>query len=605
MSINVTYNRLSNDPTRASTLSAFGSAASGVFAAGSYGPEALNAYTLRLDTDAVSALGLSGTPDFIGNIYAFSDTQNASAAYTVQSSGSVAHFVGLTTGTINDLSVTLGILTSGTSTPSGIFVMDETSALANYASSWALVSTNSITGTAPFRWLNYDGGTNLYCIGESSVNKLALTSGTSGTWSTLTAPSTAFGLMLDQMFMNGSDPVVIGRLPMIQADIATDVIQTSTQILAIDKAASRMLVYELNSLNIPATAQSLAVSGSPTYGGLAINQLLVTDATNGTVSVLNNSVGTWSGPSQTLALANAGKIAISSDGALALVCASTLIQAYGQIGGTWSAASSAAVSGASDVAILSDTVAFAACASGVAKLNYTASWAVSEVFSLPIAVTSICLDTVNTNYVYAAGTSGGSGFAFSINVSAATYQTLSWVGSATDILFEYGYLCVLDATNTAIRVIDSTPASFTYQSSAALPTGTYTKLASGTIPLMYACSSNGWTIMQIQYPFAVDFYYNGYAWQWGGSSWTGTALGNPPLTAGCSDGTYVYVVNWTNSLFKLNAAGVVQAGYPQTVTPYSGQSAGVYLGISGMINIGSSLFFSSTEGGGIGEIIGY
>ena len=121
---------------------------------------------------------------------------------------------------------------------------------------------------------------------------------------------------------------------------------------------------------------------------------------------------------------------------------------------------------------------------------------------------------------------------------------------------------------------------------------------------IYVSDTVGWSIYRLKYPFTLGKYYQSKLSQWSGSAWVTTDLGIPLLTAGCSGGTYAYVVRYDNQLFKINSVGAVVSGYPQTIPAYSGQSSGAALGISNAIAVNSDLYCSSSLGGGILQISG-
>lgn len=608
MSIAVTYYGLTTNPTRASSLSSFGSAGSGIVASGTYGPAYLQVFGLNLSNDAVTSLPVTGYSQPAGFCYAFSDTQTASGSYILNPYGGLLHYTSFgSMGTVTT-ATNPNTLTSGTTTGSGVYTLDYTGNLANYLSgTWASVTASGLGGSAPYRLLQSNSSNNLYCIGQTLANKFTLSSPTSGTWTQFSSPSSVPGLLLDCLCLNGSNPIVAGRIPTIQADISTQVVQIFSQIISIDKSTSQFLVNEFTTTGTVSTVQTVAASGSPTYGAISLNQLLVTDATNGTVRIFDSSSGTWSGPTQTLSLTNAGRVGTSPDGTIAIVCqtASNLIQAYSESGGVWSAENSLSVSGAIDVSLASDTMAYVACASGIVQLSYTSTWELSNTYSVGISCASVLVNPLNTNYVYACGTSGGSGFAFSINISANSFTSVDWAGGATRICWVNGYICVLDTVNSTIHTLSENNNGIIYGAAASLAYTGYTDLTAGPVEFAFASGASGWEIMQMAYPFQMFPYYSSYIWQYTGSAWNAFNCGNPKIAAICFDGTYAYGVRLDNLMFKLNTSAVLQAGYPQTIPPYSGQTSNAYLGISNMLFLNGAIYFSSTEGGGIGEITGF
>lgn len=606
MAISVQYFRETNDPTRASSICAYGSGASGVLAGGTVGPSAVAAY-FAADNTPIS-LAVSGITTGLGIAQVFTDTQNASAAYaavnplTLSASASGAfltHFVGAASGVNNPVTISMDYLTSGTVTVSGAYLLDYLGNISNYVSSWKAVSTGAIPNSPPYRYLQAGDATHLYVLDNTTVEKLTLTTYATGTWSSMAAPFTGY---MDFLCMNGTNPIVGGRQVMTYADAALDFNEYANQIVAMTSGALK--IYGWDSLNNLSLSQTLTASGALVHCAPAINQLLTTDTTNGTVSVFVDTSGTWSGPSQTLGVSAAKGIGTSPDGSVALVCSPTIniVSGLSETGGTWSATSTAAVSGAAAVALSSDVNAVVACASGVAVLSYVSNWTVASVVALPVAVTSICLDSYNNATSYTCGTSGASGYVFAVNGVAYTEAIFS--GSADAIAFNSGYIMVLDITNSKVWIYSNETAGITLMGSYALPAGTYVNIVTGLVDREFISTTTGWTIYRIKYPFTLGKYYQSMLAQWNGSAWVTTSLGIPLLTCGCSDGTYAYAIRYDNQLFKMDSAGATASGYPQTIPAYSGQSSGAALGISNLLALGGDLYGSSSLGGGIVQISG-
>ena len=606
MAISVQYFRETNDPTRASSICAYGSGASGVFAGGTVGPSAVTGYLSYAATP--SSLAVSGVTTGLGIAQVFTDTQNASAAYavvnpsTITASGSgaiLAHFVGIAGGVNNPITVALDYLTSGVVTASGAYVLDYLGNLANYVSSWKAVSTGAIPNSPPYRYLQAGDATHLYVLDNKTVEELTLTTYATGTWSSMAAPFTGY---MDFLTMNGTNPIVGGRQLMTYADAALDFHEFSNQIVAMTSGALK--IYGWDSLNNLSLSQTLTASGTLVHCAPSINQLLTTDTTHNTVSVFVDTAGTWSGPSQTLTVSAAKEIGTSPDGSVALVCSPTINRVSGlsETGGTWSATSTAAVSGAAAVALSSDVNAVVACASGIAVLSYVSNWQVASVVALPIAVTSICLDSYNLNTSYSCGTSASSGHVYAVN--GGTYTEVIFAGSADAIAFNSGWVLVLDITNSKVRIFTNETAGLTLMNSYSLSAGTYVNIVTGLVDREFISTTTEWTINRIKYPFTLGSYYQSKLAQWRGSAWVTTDLGMPLLTCGCSDGTYAYAIRYDNQLFKIHSDGSIDSSYPQLIPAYSGQSSGAALGFSGMVALGGDLYCSSSLGGGVAQISG-
>ncbi len=607
MSISVQYYREASSPTRANSICPYGSAGTGVLAAGTVGPSSVTGYLSYGATP--SSLAVSGVTDGLGIAWVFADTQNASAAYavvnpiatSVAGSGAIlTHFNGIATPTNNPITVSLGYLTSGTVTVSGVYVLDYLGNLANYSSgSWQSVTTGAIPNSAPYRYLQAGDSAHLYVLSNTTVEELTLTTNVSGSWSSMAAPFTGY---MDFLVMNGTNPIVGGRQFMTYSDVALDFHEYANQIVAMTSGALK--IYGWDSLNNLSLSQTLTASGALVHCAPGINQLLTTDTTNGTVSVFLDTAGTWSGPTQTLVVSAAKGIGTSPDGSVGLVCSPTINMVLGmsETGGTWSLSSSASVSAANAIALSSDINAVAACASGVAILSYTSTWAVASVVSLPIATTSICVDKLNPQTSYACGTSAGTGYVFAVN--NGTYTENIFSGSADAISYSNGWVLVLDDTNSLVHIFVNETNGLTNVGSASLATATYTNLVAGLVDRIYVSDTVGWSIYRLKYPFTLGKYYQSKLSQFISSAWVTTNLGMPLLTAGCSDGTYAYAVRYDNQLFKINSAGAVVSGYPQTIPAYSGQSSGAALGISNSIAVSGDLYCSSSLGGGILQISG-
>lgn len=607
MAISVEYFRQATSPNRASSIAAYGSGATGVIAAGTVGPSAVSVFLSYAGTP--TSLAVSGVTTGLGIAQVFTDTQTASAAYavvnptTITASGSgaiLAHFVGNAAGTNISITTPLDYLTAGTVTASGVYVLDYLGNLVNYNGSWTAVSAGAIPHSPPYRYLQAGDATHLYVLDNTTVEKLTLSTYATGTWSSMTAPMTGY---LDFLTMNGTNPIVGGRQFMTYADVALDFHEFTNQIVAI--TSGNLKIYGWDSLNNLSLSQTLSASGTLVHCAPAINQLLTTDTTNGKVSVFVDTSGTWSGPSQTLAVSAAKGIGTSSDGSVALICSPTanLVSGLRAVGGTWSATSTAAVSGATAVALSSNVNAVVACASGVAVLSYVANWEVASVVSLPIAVTSICIDGVNSSVSYTCGTSGASGHVFA--VQGGTYTEYSFAGSADAIAYSNGWILVLDISNSQVHIFtNETGFGITFNNTYSLSAATYKNLVPGLVDRIFISNSAGWGIYRLKYPFTLGKYYQSQIAQWNGSSWVMTDLGMPLLTAACSDGTYCYVTRYDNQLFKLNSAGVIQSGYPQTIPVFPGQSSNAALGFSDLIALGGDLYASSSLGGGVCQITG-
>lgn len=599
MAISVSYSRESNDPTRARSITAYGSAGTAVLAAGTVGPVGSLAYVLSGAN--LTSLATAGQPG-VGHVHITSNSSAQSGAFAAESQSDMVTFSGSAPGSLTPTPSAMTFLSGITTSASGQYVEDITGRVACFSGgSFTIVATNPIPHTGPYNALAAASSTVFYTLSQTTVEKLTLTTAVSGTWGSLTAP---FVGILDRLFMNGVNPVVLGRQVTTFSDAAVSATEFTNQIVFI--TASNLKIYGFDAYGNITLSQTLAASGTPVDCAPALNQLLVTDTVSGKLWVYTSTAGTWAGPTQVLTgITNAAKLATSPDMGHALVCqgASNLVTPFNVTGATWAAAATLAITGAASVVFNSNTVATVGATGGFYLLSLAGSWTIGASAATATAVRAVALDSGNPSICYGTGTSAPSGYVYCLSGSTVTTATFS--GSADDIVCLDEYVVVLDATNTRLLVYMQTNGNLTLMSTFALSAGTYTRIRAGNNGRIYALMGTAWFAVCLLHPFVLSNWYESTVAQWNGAAWVNAKLGQPVLTAGCTDGTFIYAVRYDNQFFKLNTSGAVQGGFPQTVPTYPGQLSSAYLGISKLIAQGSTIYGSLSLGGGIIAITGF
>jgi hypothetical protein len=328
-------------------------------------------------------------------------------------------------------------------------------------------------------------------------------------------------------------------------------------------------------------------------------QVLVTEPSANHVAIYNLITGTLTFDIN-LSVSGATNIAILTTDSQALVSQSS----HNQVSlitsevNNWVVSSVVTgIAAASDIAIVSDTEALVACASGVAFLSFnTGTWGVSKLVSgLPYNPTGMdwFIDTDGLITAVTAGVVGASGRVDLVKTTGLGASG-SWAGSAGEVLWRQGQIAIADPSNDVVRVFGEVGASLRSMGTNAGPDGVATIGQTGT-SLWLGGSAATWQ-SRFTAPYKIVPYNHGYVATWDGSSFTTVDLGvEHQPSAGVWGPSGVWVATTQNDLYVINDGILVQ----QLILPADPQPAGVPLGMSEFQFWNGELYASSSLNNGL------
>ena len=331
-------------------------------------------------------------------------------------------------------------------------------------------------------------------------------------------------------------------------------------------------------------------------------QLFVNSSASGVVQLYNMDVDRFN-LAQTFTLSDAGAVTVTPNSLTAFICQTPLnqITLFNASNNVWASGATIAINGPTDVYALSNTQVFATIASGFAYINEANQvWSVGASGALSYTPTTITQDEFGILYV--AGSSSTTGYLTAI-ASGVVLGGSSWAGSADDLLWIQGQLCVTDSTNSLVRIFGLINGQFTQMNTAPAPMGS---------PVPIAVTDSGESIfvggstMSYQYQFAQPFTLQATqtstASLYVSGGWNNTALGIGERPSACTfdDSGNLWVATQENNVYEINTGGIVSS---QMVPQYGQQPQITPIGLSSLMWNNGHLYATSCLEGGIVEII--
>ena len=331
-------------------------------------------------------------------------------------------------------------------------------------------------------------------------------------------------------------------------------------------------------------------------------QLFVNSSASGVVQLYNMDVDVFN-LAQTFTLSDAGAVVVTPNSLTAFICQTPLnqITLFNASNNIWASGATIAINSPTDVFALSNTQVFATVASGFAYINEANQvWSVGASGALSYTPTTITQDEFGILYV--AGSSSTTGYLTAI-ASGVVLGGSSWTGSADDLLWEQGQLCVTDSTNSLVRIFGLINGQFTQMNTAPAPTGS-------PVPIVITDSGEsifvGGSTMSYQYQFAQPFTLQATqtstASLYVSGGWNNTALGISERPSACvfDNSGNLWVATQENNLYEVNTGGIVSS---QMVPQYGQQPQITPIGLSSLMWNNGHLYATSCLEGGIVEII--
>ena len=331
-------------------------------------------------------------------------------------------------------------------------------------------------------------------------------------------------------------------------------------------------------------------------------QLFVNSSASGVVQLYNMDVNVFN-LAQTFTLSDAGAVTVTPNSLTAFICQTPLnqITLFNASNNVWASGATIAINSPTDVFALSNTQVFATVASGFAYINEANQvWSVGASGALSYTPTTITQDEFGILYV--AGSSSTTGYLTAI-ASGVVLGGSSWAGSADDLLWIQGQLCVTDSTNSLVRIFGLINGQFTQMNTAPAPMGS-------PVPIVVTDSGEsifvGGSTMSYQYQFAQPFTLvatqTSTASLYVSGGWNNTVLGISERPSACvfDDSGNLWVATQENNLYEVNTGGIVSS---QIVPQYGQQPQITPIGLSSLMWNNGHLYATSCLEGGIVEII--
>lgn len=315
--------------------------------------------------------------------------------------------------------------------------------------------------------------------------------------------------------------------------------------------------------------------------------VLGTDATNNSVYVMSYTFGTLA-LAQTLTVSGASGVAITTDSTHALVLQPGLnqITALQTSGLSWIASGTVAIGSPLSIIPLSSTQMLVGCSSGLATLSLSVSgWSVSSTSGVGFTPTAI-FNNGASGYV-AVGTSGSSGVVWANQVSG------SFSGAFSGLVVQQSQIATVDMVAGMVRVFSAYNSKITLQFSANLPAN-----QTGALAMVGNYVFAGATGITYQFywgsPYILRLARVGEVGAYNGSSWVvGTlGVGNLPTALAFDASGNVIVASAGNNLYTMNSSGVFTN--QNSIPVFTGQNIGVPIGIAAMQFSGTTLYAATS-----------
>ena len=329
------------------------------------------------------------------------------------------------------------------------------------------------------------------------------------------------------------------------------------------------------------------------------SQLLTADAVAGNIYVLTYSLGSLS-VSGSLAVSGAGQIAAPS-ATSALVCQpslNTVQPLTATASGVWSASGAAlAINQPKSICSYGSSGAIVGCASGLAFLTESASgvWSVTATGSVGFTPSSLFVDAYSL--IYAAATSGASGYYAIVSGTSTIVGSGTFAGSGSAIVALQGQTTVADGANNLLRTFGPGPNGYAQQTSGAAPTGV-SSFALGALINGYQDLFVGGATQTWQYNYTAPYTpartRQGMLSAYAGGSWSSYTLniGCIPEALAWDASGNIWSAIYGNFLFSFTSGlALLSSG---TVMQFPGQIQSTPNGISALAWSQGQLFGASS-----------
>jgi hypothetical protein len=329
-------------------------------------------------------------------------------------------------------------------------------------------------------------------------------------------------------------------------------------------------------------------TGAPQFLAWTTNgqQLLVTDATNGTVLVLNLIFGQLQFAQQ-FNVAGAGRISMTPDGVSAIIASPTTgaLTVLTNTVGVWSVSQTINAGAGGGVWCETDGDIIVGITGGVNWYRF-----LSGTWQLQAAVSGLGFTPVDlfadpaTDIVYATGGTG-TGHLVALQESGVIAAT-TWSGNARDVYFEQSQICVADDAGPSVRIFSLSKllGTFTQQATATAPAGC--SFIGSTLPSVWVAGTS--TIAQDVFtaPFTLVPQRMGAVSFWNGTSFATTQnllVGHQPSSMVWDAFGSLWVVTIQNDLYRFSSTGTQLL--TTSLVPNSSTPAGLFpsLGVSAML----------------------
>jgi len=356
---------------------------------------------------------------------------------------------------------------------------------------------------------------------------------------------------------------------------------------------------------------SVSASSQPTDAAWQTNgeQLLAVES-SGSVQVFAYSSGSLTS-SQVLTVSGAQNLSLSQDNTQALVSrpGSNQITVLNNTLNTWSVgATITGVTAPGPITTLSSTKMAVSVTNGVAILSEVAAvWTVSTTITTPFTPSSLFYDPVTSN-LYVCGSAAGIGYLGYIDNSFAYHAGASWTGNATSVKVIGNRVVVLDTTNNKIYTFPSGSQNYAAEIvTTSLPVTSTLYLAIteqnlwlATSSLSYSMNFFGANGAPVRNRLGMVSVYNETASSWVSHSFVAEVI---PTAATWDTAGNLWVVTSDNNLYQFTAGLSITS--TTALGEYAGQAAGVTLGVSNICYYNGSLYMTTSLSGVIIAVTGF
>lgn len=458
--------------------------------------------------------------------------------------------------------------------------------------------------TAPARFLNTDGSNNLFTLFPNSNDLGTYDLVTSG-WTLTTSP---FNLSLDALTYTGSNVSIAGSNAINFA--ASGVVGGAVNI-----GTSQVLLTDGFNINVwdytnGGWALNSTVSGATDPVNIAINNknnALVSNPTSNVVQQLNYTAGVWL--STNLSLTDPTSIATTPDNLHALICQPSLnqVSVLNNSLGTWTVGQTISVANSPNVVGINSSGTYACIGTntGVTFVKYNgAEWVSDTAYTLSATPTQIAIDSNNTsNTFFYVATISGSTTTINIYNNDAFLASYSFSGVITSLLIvDYQIFAVLNNGDINIGICVTTGQTTNSNQTSIAP-------LSNTIALWYPnyillSGSSKVEEFYIVEPFQVAQTSDSMIATLSGATWLTADLQNRTRISSLTPDVSGRIIATTidNEIYRVSGFTSVDNSYTFILTPPNGQQPSTSIGASRTTYYNNAIFSATSLYGGLIDI---